>query len=70
MCHINICPKFKTLNIAPAPVELMPSLAWVAIHCESKFCCERYPVNAAPMEMTNATTPVVHVAFRRPRHAA
>ena len=23
------------------PVELMPSLAWVPIHSESKFCCER-----------------------------
>ena len=41
MCHISIWPKFSTLKTAPAPVELMPSLAWVEIHWESKFCCDR-----------------------------
>ena len=41
MCHMSICPKFRTFQKAPAPVALMPSLAWVEIHCESKFCCER-----------------------------
>ena len=37
MCHISICPVFKTFQNAPAPVALMPSFAWVEIHCESKF---------------------------------
>ena len=41
MCHMSIWPKLMTLKKAPAPVELMPSLAWVEIHCESKFCWER-----------------------------
>ena len=41
MCHISIWPKLRTFQKAPAPVELMPSLAWVEIHCESKFCCDR-----------------------------
>ena len=41
MCHMSIWPKFSTFQNAPAPVALMPSLAWVEIHCESKFCCER-----------------------------
>ena len=41
MCHMSICPKFKTLKNAPPPVELMPSFACVEIHCESKFVWER-----------------------------
>ena len=41
MCHISICPKLRTLKMAPAPLALMPSLAWVEIHWESKFCWDR-----------------------------
>ena len=41
MCHMIIWPKLVTLKMAPAPVELMPSLAWVLIHWESKFCWDR-----------------------------
>ena len=42
MCHMSICPKLRTFQTAPAPVALMmPSLAWVEIHCESKFCWDR-----------------------------
>ncbi len=41
MCHMSIWPKLRTFQKAPAPVELMPSLAWVPIHYESKFCWER-----------------------------
>src|SRR5580692_7607614 len=48
----------------------MPSLAWVEIHCESKFDWHRYPVNAAAMEVRKVTTPVIHVSARPPRHAA
>ena len=32
MCHISIWPKFSTFQTVPAPVELIPSLAWVEIH--------------------------------------
>ncbi len=70
MCHINIWPKFNTLKNAPTPVELMPSLAWVEIHCESKLDWLTYPVKAAPIEVRNVTTPVIQVMARPPRHAA
>ncbi len=70
ICHISICPKFRTLKNAPAPVALIPSLAWVEIHWESKFCWDRYPVKAAPTDTRKATTPVTQVRRRRPRHAA
>ena len=70
MCHISICPKSMTLKYAPMPTELSPSLAWVEIHCESKFCCVTYPVNAAPTEVMNATAPVIQVRARLPRQAA
>jgi hypothetical protein len=58
------------LNQAPTPTEFKPSLACVEIHCESKFDCKRYPVNAVPMEPRNATAPVTHVMARLPRQAA
>ncbi len=38
---MSIWPKFRTLKNAPTPTALNPSLAWVAIHWESKFCCDR-----------------------------
>ena len=41
MCHISIWPKFSTLKNAPIPTALNASLPLVAIHCESKFCCDR-----------------------------
>ncbi len=41
MCHISIWPKFITLKNAPMPVALRASLPLVAIHWESKFCCDR-----------------------------
>jgi len=37
MCHISIWPKFMTLKNPPAPVELMPSFAWVLMPLKSKF---------------------------------
>ena len=40
MCHEYIWPKFRRLKNAPMPIEFMASLAWVEIHCASKFCCE------------------------------
>ncbi len=41
MCHISIWPKSRTLKNAPMPDAFRPSLAWVEIHWESKFCCTR-----------------------------
>ena len=38
---VYIWPKSTTLKKAPMPTELSPSLPSLAIHCESKFCCER-----------------------------
>ena len=70
MCHISIWPKFITLKNAPTPTELNASLPLVEIHCESKFCCDTYPVKHSRTEATNATTPVIHVSARRPRQAA
>ncbi len=46
------------------------SLPLVAIHWESKFCWDRYPVKHSMIEATNATTPVIQVRVRRPRQAA
>ena len=40
-CHSSIWPGSSTLKYAPIPTELSPSLAWVEIHCESKFDCDR-----------------------------
>ena len=40
-CHSSIWPTLSTLNQAPMPTELMPSLASVAIHCESKLVWTR-----------------------------
>ena len=34
------------------------------IHCESKFCWDRYPVKAAPTETTKDTTPVIQNQLR------
>ena len=34
-------PTLSTLNQAPMPTELMPSLASAPIHCESKLVCTR-----------------------------
>ena len=39
-CHSSIWPGFSTLKYAPMPTEFRPSLAWVEIHCESKFDCD------------------------------
>src|SRR5450759_4507304 len=52
------------------PTEFSPSLAWPAIHCESKLDCTRKPVNDVPIEIPNSTTPVIHVMARLPRQAA
>src|SRR5215475_5002760 len=52
------------------PTAFRPSLACAEIHCESKFDCERYPVNAVAIDPTNATAPVIQVRVRRPRQAA
>ena len=70
MCHISIWPKFIAFQIAPIPTALKASLPLVEIHCESKFCCERYPVKHSTTETTNATTPVIQVRARLPRQAA
>lgn len=43
------------------------SLAWTAIHWDSKFCCDKKPVSAVGTESTNAATPRSQVARRRPR---
>ena len=69
-CHSSIWPKFITLKNAPTPTALNASLPLVAIHWESKFCCDRYPVKHSTTEATNATTPVIQVSARRPRQAA
>ena len=53
----------------PRPRLLIPSLAWVAIHCESKLVCTTYPVKAVAIDTKKATTPVTQVR-RRPRQAA
>src|SRR5450756_1330929 len=60
----------RTLNHAPMPTEFNPSFAWVAIHCESKFDCTRYPVNAVPTEARKDSAPSTQVSPRRPRQAA
>ena len=52
------------------PVELIPSLAWVPIHWASKFCCERYPVNAHGTATRNVIAPLIQVRLRPPRQAA
>jgi hypothetical protein len=39
--NVYICPKSRALKNEPIPTELRPSLPCVAIHCESKFCCDR-----------------------------
>src|ERR1035437_8345163 len=70
MCHINIWPMFMTLKYAPAPVALMPSLAWVKIHCESKLLSLTYPVKGAAIDVKNVCTPVIHVSARPPLQAA
>ncbi len=70
MCHMNIWPKFIGLKNAPTPTELNASFALVEIHWASKFCCDRYPVNAVTIEAPNAITPVIQVIARRPRQAA
>src|SRR5664279_2880879 len=70
MCHSNIWPGSRTLKKAPILTAFSPSLACVEIHCESKFDWERYPVNAVPIEPTNATAPVTQVNPRLPRQAA
>ena len=41
MCHISIWPKFIRLKNDPTPTALKASLPFVAIHWESKFCCDR-----------------------------
>src|SRR5579871_4095769 len=51
-------------------MAFIPSLACVVIHCESKFDCTAYPVNAVATETTNAITPDTHVSRLLPRHAA
>src|SRR5215472_2707829 len=35
-----------------------------------RLCCDRYPVKHSTTDAANATTPVIHVAARRPRQAA
>ena len=69
-CHSSIWPKFIRLKNAPTPAALNASLPLVAIHCESKFCWDRYPVKHTRTEAMKATTPVIQVAARRPRQAA
>ena len=63
-------PEVEDIPDAPAPVALIPSLAWVEIHWESKFCCDRYPVKAAATDKTKEMTPVAQVNRRFPRQAA
>src|SRR5581483_2599375 len=41
-----------------------------AIHWESKFCWDRYPLKHSTTEARKATTPVIQVSARRPRQAA
>ncbi len=41
MCHNSIWAGLSTLKKAPIPTALRPSFAWVEIHCESKFGCDR-----------------------------
>ena len=69
-CQSSIWPKFIRLKNAPTPAALNASLPLVAIHWESKFCCDRYPVKHSTTEATKATTPVIQVSQRRPRQAA
>ena len=69
-CHSSIWPKFIKLKNAPTPTALNASLPLVAIHWESKFCWDRYPVKHSTTEARKATTPVIQVAARRPRQAA
>src|ERR1035437_5985466 len=52
------------------PAALRPSFADTLTHWEAKFCCDRYPVKAVPIDTTNATAPLTHVIWRWPRHAA
>src|ERR1035437_154402 len=70
MCHISICPGLSTLKKAPAPMEFRPSLAWPPIHWESKFDCDRKPVNDVPIEIPKSMMPLIHVRARLPRQAA
>ena len=70
MCHISIWPKFIRLKNAPTPTALNASLPLVAIHWESKFCWDRYPVKHSTTDARKATTPVIQVRARRPRQAA
>ena len=52
------------------PTEFIASLAWVEIHCASKFCCETYPVSAHGIATRKVTAPVIHTRARPPRQAA
>src|ERR1017187_4498151 len=60
-CSPYICPKLSALKSPPKPVELIASLALIAIHCESKFCWITYPVKAVPTLIEKITTPTIHV---------
>ena len=69
-CQSSIWPKSIARQNAPMPTELKASLPLAEIHCESKFCCDRYPVKHSTTEAMKATTPVIQVIARRPRQAA
>src|SRR5581483_1064798 len=70
MCSPYIWPKLRTLKNAPIPAPFMASLAFTAMNCEAKFCCERYPVKAVRTLMPKMTTPIIHVAARPCRQLA
>jgi len=61
-CQSSIWPEFIRLKKAPTPAALSASLPLVAIHWESKFDCDRYPVKHSTTEARKATMPVIQVS--------